>query len=86
MYTYIIGLDDELWDILEDDINIKVNGVGMVTDWKTLTPTQKKIYIKYHRVRGILIEALPYSKYIKIIDKYIAKTIFESLCSTYERN
>lgn len=43
MYTYIIGLDDEFWDILEDDINIKVNGVGMVTDKKTLTPTQKKI-------------------------------------------
>lgn len=29
MYTHIIGLDDDLWDILEDNVDIKVNGVGM---------------------------------------------------------
>ena len=27
MYTHIIGLDDELWDILEDGIDIPLNGV-----------------------------------------------------------
>lgn len=27
MYTRSIGLDDELWDILEDGIDIPVNGV-----------------------------------------------------------
>lgn len=30
MYTYIIGLDDELWDILEDDIRFQVNGARTV--------------------------------------------------------
>lgn len=30
MYTYIIDLDDELWDILEDDIDLDADGVGMV--------------------------------------------------------
>ena len=30
MYTYTIGLNDELWDILDHGININVNGVGMV--------------------------------------------------------
>lgn len=53
MYTHIIGLDDELWDILEDGIDIQVNGVGMMSGRKSLTHAQKKIYIKHHRVRGI---------------------------------
>lgn len=44
MYTHIMGLDDELWDILEDGIDIPVNGVRMVSAIKTLTPTQKKTY------------------------------------------
>lgn len=33
-----------------------------------------------------MIEVIPHSKYIKIIDKSTAKTIFESLCSTYDVN
>ena len=44
------------------------------------------LYKKHHRVRGILVDALPHSKYIKIIDKSTAKTIFESMCATYEGN
>lgn len=47
MYTNIIGLNDELWDILEDDIYIQFNGVGMITDSKTFTPFQKKTYTKH---------------------------------------
>ena len=41
MYTHIIDLDDELWDIIEDGIDIQVNGVRMVSNRKTLTPAQK---------------------------------------------
>lgn len=43
MYTHIIGLDYELWDIIEDDIDIKFNSVAMVSDKKSLTLAQKKI-------------------------------------------
>lgn len=86
MYTYIIGLDDELWDILEDGIDIKVNGVGMITDRKILTPSQNKTYLKHHIVIGILEDALPHSKYIKIIDNSTTKTILEFSCATYEGN
>lgn len=86
MYTYILILDDELQDILEVGIDFDVDVVGMVKDRKALTPSEKKVYRKHHRVRGILIEALPHSEYIKIIDNYTADTIFESLCSTYEGN
>lgn len=32
IYTHIIALDDELWDIIENDIDIPLNGVGLVTD------------------------------------------------------
>lgn len=59
--THIIGIDDELWDILEDDIDIPVNGVGVVSDRKNIRAAKKKIYRKHHRVRGILVDALPYS-------------------------
>lgn len=62
MYTHIIGLDDELCSIHEDDIDIPVNGFKMLTDRKSITPIQKKIYRKHHRVRGILVDALPHSE------------------------
>lgn len=75
-----------MWDIIEDAIDIPVNEVGMLTNRKTLTSAQKKIYRKHHRVRGIFVDVLPYSEYIKIINKYNSKTNFESLCSTYEGN
>lgn len=86
MYTHIISLDDELWDIMEYDINIQVKSVGMVSDKKSLTHAQKKIYRKHHRVRGILLDPLPHSEYIKIIDKSESQTIFKSQCDTYEGN
>lgn len=86
MYTHIIGLDDEMWDILEDDNDIPFNGVDMVSDSKTLIPAPKKVYRKYHRVKGILIDDLPHSEYIKIIYKSTVKTIFKSICATYEGN
>jgi len=34
----------------------------------------------------ILVEALPHSEYTNIVDKYTAKIIIQSLCSTYEGN
>lgn len=86
MYTHIVDLDDKLWGNLKDGINIQVNGVRMMSDRKSLTPAHKKIYEKHHKVRGILVDALPHYEYIKIIDKSTAQTIFKSLCATYEGN
>lgn len=37
MYTQIIGIDEELWDIFEDGINIQFTGVGMVSVRKSHT-------------------------------------------------
>lgn len=86
MYTHIIGIGDEFQDILEDGIDILVDGVRMVTDRKSLTLAQKKIYRKQHRVRGILVDNLPYYEYLKIINKSTTKYIFESLVDTYKDN
>ena len=47
------GYSTELCDILEDCINIQVNGVGMVSDRKSLTPAQKNIYKKYQSKRNL---------------------------------
>lgn len=58
----------------------------MVKGRETFTPAHKKTYRKHHKVRCILVDSLPHSEYIKIIDKSTTKTIFESLCTTYERN
>jgi hypothetical protein len=44
------------------------------------------IFRKHHKVRGTLVDSLPHSKYTKIVNISSIKSIFESLCSTYERN
>ncbi|CAI8598810.1 unnamed protein product [Vicia faba] len=86
MYTHIKGLDDELWDILEDGIVFAIDEVGTMADRKSLTPTQKNIYRKPYRVRRFLIDNLPHSEYLKILEKSTAKTIFKSLRASYEGN
>jgi len=42
--------------------------------------------MKHHRVREILVDALPHSEYTNIMDKSTIKSTFESPCSTYEGN
>jgi len=42
MYSHIIDIDEELWDINEDGIDIPVKYVGITTDRKSLTYTRKK--------------------------------------------
>ena len=82
LYSHIIGIDDELWDIIEDGIEIEVDDEGKCADRKRLTDEQKKIYKKHHRVRGIMCDAIPHEEFMKISNKSSAKTIFESLCSS----
>jgi len=76
MYIHIIGVDDELLDIIEDVDGFVVDSKGMVVDKKKPTEAQRMIYMKHHRVCGILVEALPYSEYTKIVDKSTDKAIF----------
>jgi len=82
MYNHIIDVDDELWDITENGVSFQVDIKGMLLDRKSLIDAQKKIYRNHHRVRGILVEALPHLECTKIVDISTVKSIFESHCST----
>jgi len=84
-YSYIMGLDDELWDILEDGVgDLDLDEEGSVVDKKKHTPAQKKMYKKHHKIRGSLVLAIPRAEYMKMSDKSTAKAMFASLCANYE--
>jgi len=87
MYSHVIGMDDELWDVLEDGVgNLRLDEEGVALDRKAHTPEQKRLYKKHHLIRGILVAALPHREYLKMSEKSTAKAMFTSLCSNYEGN
>jgi len=84
-YSYIMGLDEKLWDILEDGVgDFDLDEEGAAVDRKKHTPAQKKMYKKHHKIRGSLVLAIPRAEYMKMNDKSIAKAMFASLCANYE--
>ena len=75
MYSHIMGMDDELWEILEEGVgDLKLDEEGAAFDRKA------------HTIRGILMAALPHKEYLKMSDKSTTKAMFASLCSLYEGN
>ena len=87
MYSHIIGMDDELWDILEEGVgDLKLDEEGAPLDRKAHTVEQKKLYKKHHTIGGILVATLPHKEYLKMSDKSTAKAMFTSLCSLYDGN
>ena len=49
-YSYVMVLDEELWNILEDGVgNLVLDEEGAAIDRKKHTPEQKKLY-KKHRI------------------------------------
>ena len=54
MYNYIIGVDDELYDIIEVSVNFHVDPDGMVVDRNSLFKAKRITY-------RILVEAQPHS-------------------------
>jgi len=84
-YSYVMGLDEELWDILEDGVgDLVLDEEGAAIDRKKHTPEQKKLYKKHHKIRGSLVTAIPRAKYMMMSDKSTAKAIFSSLCANYK--
>ena len=59
---------------------------GAAIDRKKHTPSQKKLYKKHHKMRGIIVVALPRTEYLKMNDKSTTKAIFASLSADYEGN
>jgi hypothetical protein len=86
MYIHIISINEELWDIIEDDVDFTLDEESVPIDRKKNTTAQKKLYKKYHKIRGILVATLPHREYLNMSDKSTAKAMFSSLCSNYEGN
>jgi len=85
LYSYIMGLDEELWDILEDGVgDLDLDEEGADVDRKKHTPDQKEMYKKHHKIRGSLVFAIPRAEYMKMSDKSTAEAMFASLCENYE--
>jgi len=84
-YSYIMGLDEELWDILEDGVgDLDLDEEGAAIDRKKHTPAQKKMYKKHHKIIDSLVTVIPRAEYMKMSDKSTANAIFASLCANYE--
>jgi len=61
MYSHIMGLDEELWDVLEDGVgDLVLDEEGAAIERKKHTPAWKKLYKKPHKIRGILVATLPH--------------------------
>ncbi|WJX19611.1 25S rRNA (cytosine(2870)-C(5))-methyltransferase [Trifolium repens] len=89
MYSYIMSIDCDLWDMVEDEVNFEnmdLEGVVSSQNRKTFTPTQKLEYKKHHSVKGMMTNAISHDEYLKIGDKRTAKSIWDSLKSKYEGN
>jgi len=64
-YSYIMGLDEDFLDILEDGVgDLDLDEEGVVVDRKKHTPAQKKMYNKHHKIRGSLVLAIPRAEYM----------------------
>jgi len=84
-YSYVMGLNEELCDVLEDGVgDLVLDEEGAAIDSKKHTPEQKKLYKKHHKIRGSLVTAIPKAEYMKMSDKSTAKAMFASLCANYE--
>ncbi|KAK2417153.1 hypothetical protein QL285_039485 [Trifolium repens] len=89
IYSHLIGLDDELWDLVEEGVTFKgldEKGKLSIEERKKFTPTNKKLYKKHHKVKDLFIGCITHDEYLKITDKSTDKSIYDSLCSTYEGN
>jgi len=85
MYSYIMGLDDELWDILEDGVgDLGLDEEGEAIDRKKHIPAQKKLYKRHHKMRGIVVASIPRTECMKMNDKSTAKAMFAPLCANFE--
>jgi len=84
-YSYVMGLDEELWDILEDGVgDLVLDEEGAAIDRKKHTPEQNKLYKKHHKIIGSLVTTIPKAEYMKMSDKSTVKAMFASLCANYE--
>lgn len=73
-------------DIIETSYNIVVDKRGSYALKNTFFVVDKKIFKLHHKERIITMNIICFKGYIKIPNKFITKSIYDSLISTYKRN
>ncbi|CAJ2653255.1 unnamed protein product, partial [Trifolium pratense] len=89
LYSNITAIDHELWDLVELGVtfeNLNEHGRLSIEHRKLLTPANLKTYTKHHRVKDIVVGAIRHEDYVRIENKSTAKSIFDSMCATYDGN
>ncbi|MCI22147.1 aspartyl-tRNA synthetase [Trifolium medium] len=57
-----------------------------IANKKLLSASDKKAYMRHHKVKDIIVGAINHEEYVRIGDKTTANAIYDSLCSTYDEN
>ncbi|MCI33519.1 aspartyl-tRNA synthetase, partial [Trifolium medium] len=86
LYSHIMGIDVDLWDIVEENIqfqNMDADGVISSANRKALMNEENELYKKHHKAKSILVNSISYLEYLKISDKSSAKSLWDFMCSTY---
>src|SRR6266487_3303120 len=89
IYHYINGIDDELWDLIEEGVSI--DGIGpddkiSIVQKRALSTADKKIFSKHNKVKNIMMSSISHDEYTKIMDRSTTKAMYDSLCATYDGN
>src|ERR1044072_3113432 len=83
---FFLGYDVDLWDIVVEGYEHPKDSEGKAISRSQMTDSQKKTFKDHHKARTILLNVISYAEYDKITDKETAKSIFDSLHMTHERN
>ncbi|MCI52937.1 TNP1, partial [Trifolium medium] len=57
MYSHIMGIDVDLWDIVEEGVqfqNMDVDGIISYANRKALTNEENELYKMHHKAKSIL--------------------------------
>ncbi|PNX81623.1 aspartyl-tRNA synthetase, partial [Trifolium pratense] len=78
IYHYVNGIDDELWDLIEE--GVPIDGIGSddkitIAQKRALSAENKKIFSKHNKVKQITMSAISHDEYTKIMDRSTAKAI-----------
>lgn len=70
LYSHVIDLYEELWDIIEDGCSIPINEDGSALKWKSMIEEQRKPYKKHHKTQSIMVNTLLFLEDIETIYKF----------------
>ena len=69
IYHYVNGIDDELWDLIEE--GAPIDGIGpdgkiTLAQKRTMSVDNKKIFAKHNKVKQIMMSTISHDEYTKL--------------------